>query len=128
MPYYHSTTERLVLDSRPISATSERDVSLQYLRGRDGYTYEVTIPRGLRLADDSDVSCIARELDPETPYSSAWEQVEEIPGVLDELVSQGYDGVEIQDMTPDNATEHRTITIFDPIASGIEIAEDTQED
>lgn len=120
--YFHSTTEELYdLYDSPLSVTDDSDASSEYLRGRDGFQYLIAIPAGLNLASEKDIEALADAMHPDHPYSHAWEMVEQLSGVSDELKRRGYDGIEIADVTPDNNSEHQTITVFDAAVSGIKV-------
>lgn len=123
--YYHATVDELDgLTDDCICVAVDPEAALAYLRGEEGYLYEVTLPGALRLADAETVIEIARELDPHSRHAEyAWEAIEEIDGVLARLEAEGYDGVEYEDLAPDNAFEHATIRIFRPVSVSVELAE-----
>ena len=111
--YYHaSPTAITTLRSAPLCVTDDRDAALEYAQG---VVYEVSLSG--RIADESDVRDVARSVCPDSPYTTAWELLEEECGVREALIADGWDGVEYEDMTPDNAREHVTIAVFDAARS-----------
>jgi SNF2 family DNA or RNA helicase/predicted RNA methylase len=120
--YFHTSRDEIFeLYDQPFSITDSRSASSEYLRGAAGYRYAVIVPRDLKLADDSAVLAAAKRVDPDMPYGWAWEAVEQVPGLKDALLDAGYEGIEIDDVTPDNKAEHKTITVFDASSSGIRV-------
>lgn len=112
--YYHATrTELTTLRASAFCVTSDESAALEYLEGESGHLYEVTLRDGLRLADAGDVRSIARELVPDSPYNRVYELIEEHRVVREALIAAGYDGAEYEDETPDNATSHDTVMVFD---------------
>lgn len=107
--YYHGSSETITVRSGALCVTTDESAASEY-----GPVVQVVELRdGLRLADVDDVRAVAREVAPNSPYTSAWELVEEHRAVRQALVAAGYDGVEYADMTPDNRREHRTVMLFD---------------
>lgn len=126
--FYHSSREPLSeLRQGKFSVTDDREASEEYLNEEEGHVYEVKVPDDLKLADDDEIKEIARELDPDTPYQRAYEHVDEEPEVMRELQRRGFDGIYIDDETPDNQREHKTITVFDPVKSGLVFREVTEK-
>jgi len=114
--YYHASVTPIGdLKPKPLYVTPNKDAALEYLCGSSGVLYRVEVSG--RLADEDDIRDVAEELYPESPYTNAWELLEEHPNIIPALVSQGYSGAEYNDMTPDNATEHLTIIIFNAAKS-----------
>lgn len=126
--FYHSSRKPLSeLRQGKFSVTDDREASEEYLNEEEGHVYEVKVPDDLKLADDDEIKEIARELDPDTPYQRAYEHVDEEPEVMRELQRRGFDGIHIDDETPDNQREHKTITVFDPVKSGLVFREVTEK-
>lgn len=132
MTYYHASISPIAaLASRSLCVTRDLDAAVEYQYGRGGVVYEVEITG--RLADASDVRAVARELHPDTTYTSAWELLEEYGDVVPALIAQGYDGVRYEDMTPDNATEHETVVVWDAarcarIVGTVDVPSDEDDD
>jgi hypothetical protein len=81
--------------------------------------YEIHLPDDLRLATERDVLAVKREVAPDEPYNAAWEIVEELKSVRLALQADGFDGLDIEDCTPDNRSMHRTITVWKPLTLGV---------
>jgi len=121
--YYHATRETLTLRAGALCVTRNRDAAEEYLDGQSGHVYVVSLRPGLHLADASDVRSIARRLVPQSPYTRAYELIEEHRVVRQALIDAGYDGVEYDDETPNNATAHDCTLVFDAIAAVASVEE-----
>lgn len=108
MTYYHASPSPIAaLRAARLCVTRDRDAALEYA---SGHLYKVSISG--RIADESDIRTMARELCPDSPYTSGWELLEEHPQVEEALIEAGYVGACYDDMTPDNMTEHETTVLF----------------
>lgn len=111
MTYYHGSTETLTTDSLRegvLCVTDDSDAALEY----GPVLHTVELP-SLYLADGQDIVRMAREIDEDCPYTSAWECIEEVDGVLERLQAEGYEGARYEDHTLDAATDHMTIMLWD---------------
>lgn len=125
---YHASHIDLTGALRPglFSVTDDAGAAVEYLEGEAGYLHTVQLPEG-SLADRATVAEVAREIAPDSPYTYPYEQVEEVAGVVEALQARGYIGIAIDDTTPDNATAHRTITLFDGSTATIVAVEEVSE-
>jgi hypothetical protein len=120
--WYHGSRKRLKpgdLVRGEFCVTDDPEAALAY----GPYVHEVRLPGSLVLASERDVLHAAREIDEDQPYNQAWEAIEQLPGLKEALLAEGYEGAWFRDQTP-ALEEHDTIMLFDPTDFDIVLAED----
>ena len=121
---WHATRKKIAkLKKAPFSATHDKDASLEYLLGQSGYLYEVLVPKTVNMANDRDAYSIAYDFfEIEEEFEHTWQLIEEVPDVVVQLASHGYDGIVLkEDIAPGSMNEHETWTFFDPVRSGLQV-------
>ena len=119
MTYYHTTlaTDFDLAATDDICLTDDIDASEMYVAD-GGRILSVSVP-DLRIADQDELKAAGRALGMEGYYAF---ELADSAKVRAALGADGFDAVEYDDMTPDNAIEHTTLRVFGAACQSLTIA------
>ncbi len=119
--FYHST--RMPINEWGdsgfgLSVTRNKEASLDYVRAFDsqGELLSMRLPEGLKLADENAIRKAAAELGDSNAgnkHDRVWNLIEGNTSLREKLIADGFDGISIQDKSPNNLA-HDTVTLFNP--------------
>lgn len=107
--YYHASPTKFTAITRELCLAATPEEAVPYLNGQAGWLY--TVEASGHLAYESTLVATGTDLGLEYDYAFEYADSKR---VQDQLVADGYDIVEYEDLGPDNAYEHDTYRVLVP--------------